>query len=124
VVGALDLARRGGRLAREVKGGAGDADGIPVLALSGGQMQAVGRVNDQVGAVQTMTAYVVDRAAGRAVRVGVGDALSPDLASAFAAELGGRIEVVELVHYEIGPSVGAHTGIGTVGACFFTDRRA
>jgi fatty acid-binding protein DegV len=27
--------------------------------------------------------------------------------------------VVELVRYEIGPSVGAHTGAGTVGACFF-----
>jgi fatty acid-binding protein DegV len=24
-----------------------------------------------------------------------------------------------LVRYEIGPSVGAHTGAGTVGACFF-----
>ena len=87
-------------------------------------MQAVGRVNDDPGAVRAMTAYVVDRAAGRAVRVGVGDALTPDLASAFAAELRRRPEVVELVHYEIGPSVGAHTGIGTVGACFFTDRRA
>lgn len=124
VVGALDLARRGGRLAQEVEGGAGDADGIPVLALSGGQMQAVERVSDEVGAVHAMTAYVVDRAAGRAVRVGVGDALSPDLASAFAAELRVRPEVVGLVHYEIGPSVGAHTGIGTVGACFFRDRRA
>ena len=124
VVGALDLARRGGRLAAEVKAGAGDADGIPVLALNGGQMQAVGRVSDEAGAVQTMTAYVVDRAAGRAVRVGVGDALTPDLASAFAAELRVRAEVVELVRYEIGASVGAHTGIGTVGACFFPDRRA
>jgi fatty acid-binding protein DegV len=27
--------------------------------------------------------------------------------------------VAELVRYEIGPSVGAHTGAGTVGACFF-----
>ena len=87
-------------------------------------MQAVGRVNDQMGAIQTMTAYVVERAAGRAVRVGVGDALSPDLASAFAAELRLQTELVDLVQYEIGPSVGAHTGIGTVGACFFTDRRA
>ena len=87
-------------------------------------MQAVGRVSDEVGAVQTMTSYVVDRAAGRAVRVGVGDALTPDLARAFAAELRARPEVVGLVPYEIGPSVGAHTGIGTVGACFFMDRSA
>ena len=123
VVGALDLARRGGRLAPGVKGAAGDDDGIPVLALSGGRMQAVGRVNDVEGAVHAMTAYVVDGADGRAVRVGVGDALTADLATAFADALRARPEVAELVHYEIGPSVGAHTGAGTVGACFFTDHR-
>ena len=124
VVGALDLARRGGRLAQGVKHEAGTADGIPILALNGGQMQAVGRVSTEADAVRTMTTYVVERAAGRAIRVGIGDALTPNLASAFAAELRRRPEVVELVHYDIGPSVGAHTGIGTVGACFFSDRRA
>ncbi len=123
VVGALDLARRGGRLVPGVKGAAGDADGTPVFALSGGQMQAIGRASDAEGAVHAMTAYVVDGADGRAVRVGVGDALTADLATAFADALRARPEVAELVHYEIGPSVGAHTGPGTVGACFFTDRR-
>jgi DegV family protein with EDD domain len=115
IVGALDLARRGGRLAAE----AADGEGLPVLALADGQMQSVGRVHDVESAVDAMTDYLVEVAGGVPQRVGVGDALTPELAEEYAARLAGRPEVAELVRYEIGPSVGAHTGAGTVGACFF-----
>jgi DegV family protein with EDD domain len=115
IVGALDLARRGGRLAPEATAG----EGLPVLALAEGQMQAVGRVHDVESAIDAMTDYLVAAAHGAPQRVGVGDALTPDLAGEYAARLAARPEVAELVRYEIGPSVGAHTGAGTVGACFF-----
>ena len=115
VVGALDLARRGGRLAA----GAAEGEGLPVLALADGQMQAVGRAHDLKSAVDAMTDYFVQVAGGVPQRVGVGDALTPELAGAYAARLSDRPEVTELVRYEIGPSVGAHTGAGTFGACFF-----
>jgi len=115
IVGALDLARRGGRLAA----GAAEGGGLPVLALAGGQMEPVGRAHDVESAVDAMTDYFVEVAGGVPQRVGVGDALTPELAAEYAARLAGRPEVVELVRYEIGPSVGAHTGAGTVGACFF-----
>jgi DegV family protein with EDD domain len=115
IVGALDLARRGGRLAAD----ATEGEGLPVLALAGGQMNVVGHVEDVESAVDAMTDYFVEEAAGQAQRAGVGDALTPELAGEYAARLAARPEVVELVRYEIGPSVGAHTGAGTVGACFF-----
>jgi DegV family protein with EDD domain len=115
IVGALDLARRGGRLAADATVG----EGLPVLALAEGQMQAVGRVHDVESAVDAMTDYLVEAAGGAPQRVGVGHALTPELAGKYAARLLDRPEVAELVHYEIGPSVGAHTGAGTVGACFF-----
>ena len=115
IVGALDLARRGGRLAAA----AAEGEGLPVLALAGGQMQPVGRAHDVESAVDAMTDYFVEVAAGVPQRVGVGDALTPELAGEYAARLADRPEVTELVRYEIGPSVGAHTGAGTVGACFF-----
>jgi fatty acid-binding protein DegV len=119
IVGALDLARRGGRLAAD----AAEGEGLPVLALAGGQMNAVGRVHDVESAVDAMTDYFVEAAAGQPQRAGVGDALTPELAAEYAARLTARPEVVELVRYEIGPSVGAHTGPGTVGACFFPVQR-
>ncbi len=115
VVGALDLTRRGGRLGAAVT----ESDGVPVLALADGQMNAVGRAATIEDAVQAMTDYVVGEARGRELRVGVGDALTPGLAAALADAMLERLEVVDLVRYEIGPSVGAHTGAGTVGACFF-----
>jgi DegV family protein with EDD domain len=115
IVRSLDLARRGGRLAAD----AAEGEGLPVLALADGQMQSVGRVHDVESAVDAMTEYLVETAAGAPQRVGVGDALTPELAEAYAARLSDRPEVAELVRYEIGPSVGAHTGAGTVGACFF-----
>jgi DegV family protein with EDD domain len=115
IVGALDLARRGGRLAA----GAAEGEGLPVLALADGQMQPVGRAHDVESAVAAMTDYFVEVAAGAPQRVGVGDALTPELAKEYAGRLAERPEVAELVRYEIGPTVGAHTGAGTVGACFF-----
>jgi DegV family protein with EDD domain len=117
IVGALDLALRGGRLAA----GAAEAEGegLPVLALAGGQMQVVGHVHDSKAAVDAMTEYLVEAAGGAPQRVGVGEAVAPELASAYADRLAGRPEVAELVRYEIGPTVGAHTGPGTAGACFF-----
>jgi DegV family protein with EDD domain len=118
IVGALDLARRGGRLAAD----AADGDGLPVLALANGQMHSLGQVYDVEAAVDAMTDYLVEAAAGAPQRVGVGDALTPELAEAYADRLADRPEVAELVRYEIGPSVGAHTGAGTVGACFFPAR--
>jgi DegV family protein with EDD domain len=115
IMGGLDLARRGGRLAATVD----DATGLPVLALSGGEIRAVAQVHDVEAAMAAMTENVRATAAGRPQRVGVGDAVAPDLADELEGALRAVPEVAELVRYEIGPSVGAHTGPGTVGACFF-----
>ncbi|HUF83880.1 MAG TPA: DegV family protein [Acidimicrobiia bacterium] len=115
IVGGLDLAKRGGRLAE----GADAGGGVPVLALAGGQMQSVGQVHDVEAAVDAMAEYLRQTAAATPQRVGVGDAVASDLADQFEARLHPLPEIAELVRYEIGPSVGAHTGAGTVGACFF-----
>ena len=115
VVGALDLARRGGRLDRDADAG----EGLPVVALRGGTMEVVDRAQDVEGAVEAMVAEFGRAAAGRPMRCGVGDAAADELAVLLVAQLGGRPEVVDLVRYEVGPSVAAHTGLGTAGAVYF-----
>jgi DegV family protein with EDD domain len=117
IVGALDLARRGGRLAP----GAEQGEGLPVLALHGGTMQVVDRVHDREAAVDAMARYVADRSAGRVQRAGVGHAGAPDLADELAGLLDTVPDVAEIVRYEVGPSVGAHTGLGTAGCVFFPE---
>jgi DegV family protein with EDD domain len=117
VVGALDLARAGGRLGGSV-GSGGPVAGIPVLAMVDGVMQQVDRAADLDQAADAMAHHV--RRAGRPLRVGVGlsDAGTLPLVVALEDRLRDTAEVAELVRYRIGPSVGAHTGPGTAGAMF------
>jgi DegV family protein with EDD domain len=116
VVGALDLARRGGRLSPDV-----GHEGIPVLALDEGRMDVVARAHAIEDAVDAMVDFFVSRAEDRRMLVGVGHARAEPIADELEARLRGRPETVELVRYDVGPSVGAHTGPGTVGAVFFPE---
>jgi DegV family protein with EDD domain len=117
VLGALDLARAGGRLAGDVAGGAA-AQGIPVLTMDGGVVRQIDRAAGLDVAADVMAAYV--RAGGSSLRVGVGlsDPGTLELVTALEDRLRDAPEVRERVRYRIGPSVGAHTGPGTVGAMF------
>ncbi|MBW3547917.1 MAG: DegV family EDD domain-containing protein [Actinobacteria bacterium] len=123
-VGALDLARAGGRLAAPAPpwGDPTPAEPVPVLTMAGGEMKVVGRAPDLDGAVEAMAASVL--AAGPSLRVGVGvaDAAGAALSTALEQRLAGAPAVKEVVRYRIGPSVGAHTGPGTAGAFFYRSR--
>jgi DegV family protein with EDD domain len=123
VVGALDLAKAGGRLAAGVDdGGDGGEHGIPVLSLVEGEIRAVGRAADAEAAAAVMADHVCLGGTGLRVAVGVADAAAGSVGDALAARLDGRPEVREIVRYRVGPSVGAHTGPGTAGAFFHPAR--
>ena len=115
VVGVLDVARAGGRLAGDVTPSAGT---IPVLTLAGGVMREVDRCGGVDDLAEAMAGFV--RAGGSCLRVGVGvsDAGTVPLVERLEQLLRAAPEVGEVVRYVIGPSVGAHTGPGTVGAMF------
>jgi fatty acid kinase fatty acid binding subunit len=119
VVGVLDMARAGGRLAGgRLAPGLGGTATIPLLSLSGGVMREVDRCGDIDQAAGGMAAFV--SAAGPALRVGVGlsDSSTLPLVAAVEDRLRASSQVDELVRYRVGPSVGAHTGPGTVGVMF------
>ena len=114
VVGLLDVARAGGRLGDVATAPAT----IPVLTLSRGVMQEVDRCDDLAHAATAMASFV--RAGGSSLRVGVGaaDPSTRPLVTAVEDQLRDAPEVAHLVRYVVGPSVGAHTGPGTVGVMF------
>ena len=120
VVGALDVARAGGRLAGDVEADAGTtgAPSMPVLTLVGGVMRQVDECASLDDVADAMARFV--RAAGGPLRAGVGLSDPGTLALVTAVEhrLRDTPEVRDLVRYRIGPSVGAHTGPGTVGTMF------
>ena len=113
VTGALELARAGGRLAHGV---VEDATRVPVLSLVDGRIQPVAQAATADEAVAAMAARV--RSGGPRLRVGVGvaSADAAPVADALATALLDAPEVVDLIRYRIGPSVGAHTGPGAAGA--------
>ena len=115
VVRALDFARAGGRLAPTADE---PAAGIPVLTIREGTMQVVGHAADLAEAIDVMAEHV--RAGGNDLRVGVGvaDASLAHVWDEMEARLVGVPGVREVVRYRIGPSVGTHTGPGTVGVMY------
>jgi len=115
IVEALELVRAGGRLSPDAHIG----DAIPVLRLVNGVVETVGEARDPDDAADVMASFV--RAWGTALRVGVGVAAAGTrpLGDALASRLADATEVLEVVRYRVGPSVGVHTGPGSVGACYY-----
>ncbi|MGH9243122.1 MAG: DegV family protein [Acidimicrobiales bacterium] len=117
-VGALELARAGGRLVEEV----GTGSGIPVLSLVEGTMRQAGEARDVDDAVDLMAGYVRGHGTGLRVAVGVADAAAGPLGQALETRLSGAPQIRDLVRYRVGPSVGVHTGPGTAGAFCYPAR--
>jgi DegV family protein with EDD domain len=116
-VNALDLARRGGRLAPDVEDDAGDR--VPVLSLRDGQMTQIGDAATIDEAVTLMRDDIVRDAGRRRVAVGVSDKTSFPIGDALAAALEDGPGIADVMRYRVGPSVGVHTGPGTAGAVYY-----
>ncbi len=116
VVGALDLARSGGRLA---PGTEAVADAIPVLSMVEGKIVPVGSARSDDEAADAMAAHILSAGPDLRVGIGVADSAAAPLWQALESRLSGADEVIDLVRYRIGPSVGAHTGPGTAGAVYY-----
>lgn len=111
VVGVPELARRGGRL-----GSTDVASPTAILTLGPAGLGEHATATDLDDAIERMAEHVRAGASGQSLRVGVGDADRSDLGDRLAAALAAADGIVELTRYEVGPSVGAHAGPGTVGA--------
>jgi DegV family protein with EDD domain len=114
VVGALDVIRAGGRGAGVVEG-----DGIPVLTMRDGQVAVVDRVATMVDAVNAMASTAIGWGPRVKVAIGLADQAAAPMTEALLEAVSESSNVVEVVRYRIGPSVGAHTGPGTVGCFMF-----
>jgi DegV family protein with EDD domain len=117
VVGALDFIGSSGRGPELAAGGADD--GISVLTMRSGQFEVVARVSTMVDAVESMAAMAIGWAPRVKVAVGLADRSAEPLTQALETAVGESANVVEVVRYRIGPSVGVYTGPGTVGCFMF-----
>lgn len=124
ILGGLDLARRGGRLEPGQGGKSGDTGSgrggdVAVLSMIGAQMRPVTRVDTTHDAISAMAEHILGARTGRLrVAIGTADPATEVLGTALEERLHGT-GGIELLRYRIGPSVGAHTGPGTLGAYFY-----
>lgn len=113
VVRAADLARRGGRVDVDASD-----DAVPVLTFEDGAVRVVTSTASLDDAALAMARFVLDGGDRLHVAVGVADAAGAPLSEALERLVAGAPNVVEVLRYRIGPSVGVHTGPGTAGAFF------
>jgi len=114
VIGVPEVARRGGRFVTID----GELTPTTVLELVNGELHDRGAVPDLDTAIDTMVEQTVALAAAGAMRIGVGHAVHHDVAEQIRSRLATRLTDSETVTYEVGPSVGAHTGPGTLGVVY------
>ena len=118
IVRGLELLERGGRM--DCTPGT-EVEGVPILAFSDGAVRPIGVCHDVEAALSTMTSYLQSAIAenpGRTFRVGISNGAADELAAALEARVKTFEFVNEVVQYEVGPSVGAHTGPGCTGIVF------
>jgi DegV family protein with EDD domain len=112
ILQALDFTRAQGRLVDQLPE---EATGIPVLVMVDGGTEVLGDGRS----IEGLSRLMVDRmtASGEPVRVAlcIADASARPFYEAMEAMLADRPNVVDLVRYRVGPSVGAFTGPGTAG---------
>lgn len=114
VVGVPAVARRGGRFV----GVDGELTPTTVLELSGGALEDRGAVADLDAAIDVMIDGTIAAAASGPLRIGVGHAVHGEVAEQIRARLATQLPESDVVIYEVGPSVGAHTGPGTLGTVY------
>jgi fatty acid-binding protein DegV len=94
-------------------------DGIAVMKMHDGRLEVVDHVTSADDAVHAMANIATGWGARLNVAVGLADSSGEGLTQALAAAIGESPNVVEIVRYRIGPSVGAYAGLGTVGCFMF-----
>jgi DegV family protein with EDD domain len=118
----LEFLHRGGRI-----GGAQRFIGTvlnmkPVLALQNGRVEGIERVRTKGKAHDRMVELVAERIKSKAnIRVATLHANAPEDAKAVLAKAIAEFNPVESISTEVSPTVGTHTGPGTVGLAFMTD---
>jgi fatty acid-binding protein DegV len=94
-------------------------EGIPVMKMHDGRLEIVDHATTAIDAIRIMTATATSWGSRMNVAVGLADRSGEQFAQSLAAAIGASPNVVEIVRYRIGPSVGAYAGLGTVGCFMF-----
>ncbi len=116
ILQALDFTRSQGRFIDQLPTG---TDGISVLSMRGAEMATVGEGRSVNELAELMVGEML--AGGGPIRaaVCVADASAKPFYEALESRLSPEPQVVDLVRYRVGPSIGAFTGPGAAGGFWY-----
>jgi DegV family protein with EDD domain len=122
IVDTLDYLHRGGRIGGAQKFIGNALNVKPVLHLKEGRVEPLERVRTKKKATEFVINYVAEQVAGKSnVRLATLHAHAEAEARELLAAASARVNPVESVLAEVSPTVGTHTGPGTVGLAWMTD---
>ena len=116
IVRGTELLERGGRYLAGAP-----VPGVPVLAMLDGAARPIGSAGTVNEAMDAMTGHVSQALAanpGKQFRIGISNGAADELAEQLEWRIRELAPGAEVMHYEIGPAVGAHTGPGCTGVVF------
>lgn len=111
VVGVADRAVDGGRFAAVDT----PISATSVLELGPSGMRELCKVASVDAAIEAMAEHVAGLGAHALGRIAVGDAQRRELGDELAARVVRALGGADITRYDIGPSVGVHTGAGSIG---------
>jgi DegV family protein with EDD domain len=119
-VETLEYLRRGGRIGGAAALLGGILDLKPILELRSGRIEPVERVRSKRKAVDRILDLMSERVAGKqSIRLAVMHAGAEEEAKGILADAAARVSpVVETAIADLSPSVGTHTGPGTVAVVY------
>jgi len=122
VVDTLDYLHRGGRIGGAQKFIGNALNVKPVLHLKEGRVEPLERVRTKKKATEFVINYVAEQVSGKGnIRLATLHANSEAEAKELLAAASERVKPVEALLAEVSPTVGTHTGPGTVGLAWMTD---
>jgi fatty acid-binding protein DegV len=93
--------------------------GVPVMTVHDGRVNVVSRAHNLDEAIDAMAAFATGWGTRLNVAIGRADSTGRELADGLAGSMRRSTNVLEVVRYRIGPSVGVYAGLGAVGCFMF-----
>ena len=120
----LEYLQRGGRIGKAQALVGGLLNFKPLLGIQGGEVMPVGRARSRRKALDTMLEMLAHevKARGPQVRLAITQAGVPDEAAQVAQALSKEFRTPHVFTCILGPVVGVHVGLGTIGAAVYPGR--
>ena len=119
MVDTLEYLQRNGRIGKAQAFVGGLLNVKPILTLEDGVVAPLERARGRAKAIARLMERLGETAGGVPLRVALVHADAAEAAAAVAEQVRSRVRVAEMITNLLGPTIGTHTGPGTLGIVYY-----